>query len=93
MNAKTIPQSGDLDRMRFAIRESLDISTTGLIREAGIGAHRGRAALDMLLARGEITNSVGHHHGDGDLCNCKAGERAQLPRLTHWYPRKKRLGT
>lgn len=93
MNAKTTPQPGDLDRMRFAIHEAHDISTTGLIRAAGIGTYRGRMALDELLACGEVTNSVGHHHGDGDLCCCKAGERAQLPRLTHWYPKKNRLGT
>lgn len=90
MAANPILQPGDLDRMRFSIHEALDISTTGLICKAGIGAHRGRAALDELVALGEVTNSVGHHHGDGDLCECTAGKRAKLPQITHWYPRKLR---
>ncbi len=90
MTANPILQPGDLDRMRFAICEALDISTTGLIRKAGIGARRGRAALDELVSLGEVTNSVGHHHGAGDLCECTAGERAKLPQITHWYPRKLR---
>lgn len=77
-------QSGDLDRLRWAVREACDISTRGVIRHSGVPWTRAKAALDALLARGEIANAVGHHHGDSDLCTCSRGGLA----LTHWYVRR-----
>ena len=83
----TVLLPGDLDRMRFALNEAGDISTAGLIRRAGMGKQRGLAALHEMLARGDAGRSVGHHHGDGDFCECLSGTRAGLPRMTHWYLR------
>lgn len=77
---------GDLDRVRFALAEACDISTAGVIALANIPNVRARAALDEMLLRGEVSRSEGHHHDmDGDFCQCRAGQDAGLPRITHWH--------
>lgn len=81
MEARVILQPGDLDKIRFALAETADISTSGIIRASGLPKVRGRAALEELLRRGEITNCEGHHHGNADLCHC---DRPGTP-LIHWY--------
>jgi hypothetical protein len=78
-------QPGDLDRLLFAVHEACDISTRGIIRKSGVPWVRGKAALVELERRGLARRDSGHHHGDADLCFCKAGEVAGLPKLTHWY--------
>ena len=61
------------------------------VRAAGTSAAacsawvRGKAALVELERRGLARHDSGHHHRDADLCFCKAGEVAGLPKLTHWY--------
>lgn len=76
---------GDLDRLAFAVYEAGDISTEGVITHSGVPWVRAKAALEELIKQGRVTKSVGHHHGDADLCHCRAGLESGLPRLTHWY--------
>lgn len=83
----TVLHPGDLDRMRWAVYEAADISTRGVVKQSGLPWERAQAALNELLARGEITNAVGHHHGDSDLCQYSCGGGLAL---THWYSRRSR---
>jgi hypothetical protein len=75
---------GDLDKMRFAFLETAMIDTSGLTRASGLSRGRAKAALDELVRRGEATSAEGHHHGDGDFCQCGTTDALKM---THWYLR------
>ena len=76
---------GDLDRLLWAVVESPIIDTGGVVDYSGVPFNRARAALGELERQGKVTRADGHHHMDGDFCQCTAGKRAGLPSLTHWH--------
>jgi hypothetical protein len=80
-----IYQPGDLDRLLFAVDEAQTIDTRAVVKQSGVPWARAKSALVELEKRGKVTSDLGHHHGDGDLCQCEAGVTAGLPRLTHWH--------
>jgi len=85
IETETKPYPGDLDRLRWALHEACDISQTDIIRHSGLPWRRGRVALKELEARGEASHSRGHHHGDGEFCQCSEGKNAGLPAIIHWH--------
>lgn len=56
MEKKPILQPGDLDKVRWAVEESADISTNGIIKKSRVPWNRGRAALDALLEQAILPN-------------------------------------
>ena len=81
------PVAGDMDRMRFAMRETVGLTLDDLAKAAGISRTRAFAALREMERRNEVSRSRGHHHGDFDICQCADGQRRLLPMVTHWYAR------
>ena len=83
-------KSGDLDRLLWAVDEAQTIDTRAVVKQSGVTWNRAKSALVELEKRGKVTRDRGHHHGDGDMCQCTAGVTAGLPRLTHWHVVEKR---
>jgi hypothetical protein len=74
-------QPGDLDRLLFAVHETCNISTRGVVEQAGVPWSRAKAALVELAKRGLERREPGHHHGNGEFCQCRTGGPHKL---THW---------
>jgi hypothetical protein len=81
----TARQPGDLDRLLFAVHDACDISTRGVIKQSGVPWTRAKDALVELAKRGLVRCERGHHHGNGEFCQCNAGLDIGLPKLTHWH--------